>query len=175
MIDMEYNDIIMTGDDTHVRLSLEKPERKQLIVIGANPSTATNTQKDNTMGCVTWIAQKNGFDGFIMLNLYAQRSTSPDNLDKEINQDLHKANLENIQEIFKDKSSPVVLLAFGNIIEKRSYLKQCLADIVSVIQPTKPIWMQLGKLTKKGNPRHPLYHANDSLLVFDMAAYLRNL
>ena len=172
---MEYNDIIMTGNDSSVRFSLEKPGKKQLIVIGANPSTANNTQKDNTMGCVTWIAQKNGFDGFIMLNLYAQRSTSPNNLDKELNIELHKENLRHIGSLIKGKSLPVILLAFGNIIDKRSYLKQCFADIVSVIQPSNPLWKHLGELTKAGNPRHPLYHANDAILDFDIESYLNRM
>lgn len=172
---MEYTDILMIGDDVRARFSLEKPGTKQLIVIGANPSTANSLQKDNTMGCVTWIAQKNGFDGFIMLNLYAQRSTSPNNLDKEFNVELHRENLKHIRTFFNDKYSPVVLLAFGNLIDKRNYLKQCFIDIVSVIQPSNPLWMQLGELTKKGNPRHPLYHANDKLLNFDMTLYLNRI
>lgn len=172
---MEYTDILMIGDDVKARFCLERPGTKQLIVIGTNPSIANSMQKDNTMECVTWIAQNNGFDGFIMLNLYPQRSTNPDKLDKELNTELHEENLKHIRTLFNDKSSPVILLAFGNLINKRNYLKQCFIDIVSVIQPSNPLWMQLGELTKIGNPRHPLYHTNDKLLDFDMASYLKRI
>lgn len=171
MIEMRNDDIVMVGDETNVRFILEKRGENQLIVIGANPSTATNEKNDNTMGCVAWIAKKNGFDGFVMLNLNAQRSTNPDELPQEMDVDLHQANVKHISELLKWKSSPVILLAFGDIIEKRKYLKQCFADIVAAILPNNPHWLQLGELTRKGNPRHPLRHANDPLTDFDLKTY----
>ena len=52
--------------------------KKPLITIGVNPSTAAPDDLDNTLKSVERIAHHNGFDSFIMFNVYAQRATSPD-------------------------------------------------------------------------------------------------
>ena len=49
-----------------------------LICIGINPSTAAPDDLDNTLKSVQRITLGNGFDSFIMFNVYAQRATSPD-------------------------------------------------------------------------------------------------
>ena len=54
-----------------------------LICIGINPSTARPDALDNTLKSVERIALGNGFDSFIMFNVYAQRATSPDDMEKE--------------------------------------------------------------------------------------------
>ena len=59
-------------------------------------------------------------------------------------------DMENVQH-------PVILLAYGNAIETRSYLKNCLRDIINQLQPLHPQWKQIGNLTRLGHPRHPLY------------------
>ena len=48
--------------------------RKPLICIGINPSTAEPDHLDNTLKSVERIALGNGFDSFIMFNVYAQRA-----------------------------------------------------------------------------------------------------
>ena len=52
---------------------------------------------------------------------------------------------------------PTVLMAYGNAIHQRDYLKNFLRDIVSILMPHQPRWKQIGTLTKQGCPRHPLY------------------
>ena len=66
---------------------------KPLICIGINPSTAKPDALDNTLKSVERIALGNGFDSFIMFNVYAQRATSPDDMEKVCNPLLHKENL----------------------------------------------------------------------------------
>lgn len=85
----------------------------------------------------------------------------------------HKSNLEAIKSLFMDVQSPTILLAFSNNIGIRSYLKDCLRDIVGIIQPSSPQWRQIGKPTKWGNPRHPLYARYVPLENFDVEAYLK--
>lgn len=58
-----------------------------------------------------------------MLNLYPQRCTNPNGLDKEINTEMHNENLKYIASEISNIESPHVLLAFGNAIETRQYLK----------------------------------------------------
>ena len=61
-----------------------------LICIGINPSTAEPDNLDNTLKSVERIALGNGFDSFIMFNVYAQRATDPDAMEKECNLLLHR-------------------------------------------------------------------------------------
>ena len=61
-----------------------------LITIGINPSTVELEKVDNTMKAVGRIAMGKGVDSFIMFNVYAQRSTDFNQMDKEINPMLHK-------------------------------------------------------------------------------------
>ena len=51
-----------------------------LICIGVNPSTAEPDHLDNTLKSVERIALGNGFDSFLMFNVYAQRATNPDTM-----------------------------------------------------------------------------------------------
>ena len=67
--------------------------KNPLICIGINPSTAEPDHLDNTLKSVERIALGNGFDSFIMFNVYAQRATNPDAMEKECNLALHKENL----------------------------------------------------------------------------------
>lgn len=170
---MKYENIKMIGDETTVRYVLENQSKRILYVIGINPSTANEKTPDPTMRRVMAFAENNGFDGFAMLNLYPQRSKHPWELHQERCDELHKNNLEAIKSLFINVQSPTILLAFGNNIGIRSYLKDCLRDIVGIIQPLCPQWKQIGNPTKWGNPRHPLYARYVPLENFDVEAYLK--
>ena len=67
--------------------------KRPLITIGINPSTAAPDALDNTLKSVQRIALGNGFDSFIMFNVYAQRATNTDQMDKEFNEPLHRENM----------------------------------------------------------------------------------
>ena len=56
--------------------------QKPLICIGINPSTAQPDDLDNTLKSVQRIALGNGYDSFLMFNVYAQRATDPDAMEK---------------------------------------------------------------------------------------------
>ena len=170
---MEYNNIKMVGDANNVRYYLKKDGKRILYVIGINPSTANEEKPDRTIGRVMGFADDNEYDGFAMINLYPQRSTRPYNLHRELCVEMHEKNLSAIKELFNDVKSPTVLLAFGNNIKIRKYLRECLRDIVSIIQPHSPQWKQIGNPTGLGNPRHPLYARKDSLTDFDIQQYLK--
>lgn len=169
---MKYENIKMTGDNDTVRYVLRKDGERPLVVIGLNPSTANGDKADATMTRVMGLAERNGFDGFIMLNLYPQRTTDPAGLDRELNDSLHQENLWQIKEAVKDVSEPTVLLAFGNNICQRPYLTACLRDIVAALADRLPRYVQAGTPTTQGNPRHPLYAGYPELTDFDIDGYL---
>ncbi len=147
--------------------------KNPLICIGINPSTAKPDDLDNTLKSVERIALGNGFDSFIMFNVYAQRATDPDAMEKVCNVRLHKENLEAFRYVLSIAESPAVWAAWGTIIEKREYLPQCLRDMLAVGEQYGATWYCAGAVSKKGHPHHPLYLRKDEKLKpFDVKAYL---
>lgn len=51
--------------------------RRPLICVGINPSTAAPDALDPTLQSAQRIALNNGYDSFLMFNVYAQRATRP--------------------------------------------------------------------------------------------------
>ena len=150
--------------------------KNPLICIGINPSTAQPGDLDNTLKSVERIAIGNGFDSFIMFNVYAQRATDPDAMEKECNYALHRENLEAFRYVLSISRQPAVWAAWGTIIEKRTYLPRCLEDMLAAGQEYGARWYCAGKVSKKGHPHHPLYLRKDEKLrPFDVAAYLENI
>ena len=147
-----------------------------LICIGINPSTAAPGDLDNTLKSVERIALGNGFDSFIMFNVYAQRATDPDTMETSSNHSLHKENLEAFRYVLSLSESPAVWAAWGTIIEKRDYLPLCLKDMIQAGQEYGARWFTAGKRSKKGHPHHPLYLRKDEkLCAFDVEQYLLSL
>ena len=149
--------------------------KNPLICIGINPSTAEPDNLDNTLKSVERIAHGNGFDSFIMFNVYAQRATDPDAMERTCNPQLHKENLEAFRYVLSISQRPAVWAAWGAIIEKRDYLADCVRDMVLAGQEYGAGWYCAGAITKKGHPHHPLYLRKDEKLKsFDVEAYLKD-
>ena len=150
--------------------------KNPLICIGINPSTARPDDLDNTLKSVERIALGNGFDSFIMFNVYAQRATDPDAMEPACNYLLHKENLEAFRYVLSISDKPAVWAAWGTIIEKRPYLPECVKDMVALGQSFGAQWYCAGKVSKKGHPHHPLYLRKDEKIrPFDVTSYLQGL
>ena len=150
--------------------------KNPLICIGINPSTAQPDDLDNTLKSVERIALGNGFDSFIMFNVYAQRATDPDAMERRCNAALHRENLEAFSYVLSLSEKPTVWAAWGTLIEKRDYLKDCLRDMLQVGQEHSAQWVCAGAISKKGHPHHPLYLRKDEKIKpFDIATYLERL
>ena len=149
---------------------------RPLICIGINPSTARPDALDNTLKSVERIALGNGYDSFLMFNVYAQRATSPDDMERRCNEALHRENLEAFRYVLSLSREPAVWAAWGAIIEKRDYLPRCLRDMLAAGEEYGARWFCAGPISKKGHPHHPLYLRKDELLrPFDVAGYLEHL
>ena len=150
--------------------------KNPLICIGINPSTAQPGDLDNTLKSVQRIAHGNGFDSFIMFNVYAQRATDPDAMEHSCNLQLHRENLEAFRYVLSIGENPTVWAAWGTIIEKRDYLKDCLKDMIAAGEEYGAKWVCAGKCSKKGHPHHPLYLRKDEVIrPFPVAEYLGEL
>ena len=150
-----------------------------LICIGINPSTAKPDDLDNTLKSVERIASGNGYEGWMMFNVYAQRATDPNDMDRELNAFLHEENMKAFEYILSGVApgvSPAVWAAWGTIIEKRPYLKGCVKDMVEIGKKHGARWLCAGKCSRKGHPHHPLYLQSDEKTAdFDIEAYLESL
>ena len=150
--------------------------KNPLICIGINPSTAEPDNLDNTLKSVERIALGNGFDSFIMFNVYAQRATNPDTMERNCNEMLHRENLEAFRYVLSISEKPAVWAAWGAIIEKRKYLSTCVRDMLAVGEEYGASWYCAGAITKKGHPHHPLYLRKDEKIKpFDVSTYLDKL
>ena len=151
---------------------------RPLICIGINPSTAAPDNLDNTLKSVERVALHNGYDSFIMFNVYAQRATDPDDMELTYNPELHRENMRAFDYALSlDRAgAPAVWAAWGTIIEKRDYLPDCVRDMIHIGAARHAVWYSAGKRTKKGHPHHPLYLRKDSPLEpYDVEAYLDHL
>lgn len=149
-----------------------------LICIGINPSTAEPDNLDNTLKSVERIALGNGFDSFIMFNVYAQRATSPKDMEKELNEHLHNENMKAFEYVLSlSKSNPCVWAAWGTIIKERDYLVECVLDMIEIGKKYNARWVSAGARSKNGgHPHHPLYLKKDSSVEdFDISAYCESL
>lgn len=149
--------------------------KNPLICIGINPSTAEPDNLDNTLKSVERIANGNGFDSFIMFNIYPQRATNPDDMELSLNTLLHNENMrafEYILNLYTKENRPSVWAAWGTIIEKRKYLFDCLKDMTDIGTRHNAIWYTAGKRSAAGHPHHPLYLSKSSKLdLFDPLSY----
>ena len=149
--------------------------KKPLICIGINPSTAEPDHLDNTLSSVQRIAHFNHFDSFIMFNVYAQRATDPDQMEKVLNPYMHAENMKAFEYVLSfSGETPAIWAAWGTIIEKREYLRSCVFDMIEIGKKYNANWFTVGKRSKKaGHPHHPLYLKKDSLIEpFDIETYL---
>ena len=153
--------------------------KNPLICVGINPSTAKPDALDNTLKSVERIALGNGFDSFLMFNVYAQRATRPDDMEKQCNEILHAENMKAfayVLDLYGKGHRPAVWAAWGTIIEKRPYLLDCLADMIKIGEEKGAQWYSCGPRSKKGHPHHPLYLRKDAVPeAFDAKGYLAGL
>lgn len=150
--------------------------QKPLICIGINPSTAEPDHLDNTLKSVQRIALAGGYDSFLMFNVYAQRATDPDAMERTCNPLLHRENMAAFDYVLSLSEAPAVWAAWGAIIEKRGYLLDCLRDMIAIGEKRGARWFSAGPISKKGHPHHPLYLRKDAPLEpFDIGSYCRLL
>ena len=154
---------------------------RPLIAVGINPSTAAPDALDNTLKSVERIAHGNGYDSFLMFNVYAERATNPDDMERTCNAVLHRENMKAFAYLCDLASAggnpPDVWAAWGTIILKRAYLADCVRDMAAIGEARGARWFTCGARSKNGgHPHHPLYLKKDAKLdPFAIGEYLDSL
>ena len=78
---MQEQMICHPENNPDLRYLLAKKGKNNLLVVGLNPSTADAENSDPTMRNIDRIAGNNGYDGWLLVNLYPRRKSNPADLD----------------------------------------------------------------------------------------------
>ena len=120
-------------------------KKKYVMFIGLNPSTANEETDDPTIRRCANYAKDWGYGGFMMVNLFAYRTTLPSNL-KKVKYPIGSENDKYI--VILSKKADITVAVWGNNGNLYGRDKQVL-DLI-------PSLMCL-KINKSGQPAHPLY------------------
>jgi hypothetical protein len=124
--------------------------------IGLNPSTADEVKNDPTVTRCMKYAQKWGYGGMYMLNIFAYRSTDPRELY------LQEDPIGGYNDSFilqAAQRSGLIVACWGN----HGNLLSRGWNVIKLLQGAGLRVMRLGSLTIPGQPRHPLYLKGDLL------------
>lgn len=169
-------DIYSNNEDDSWRYALGKSGSRTLLTVGLNPSTATKEKSDTTVAKVEGVASRNGFDGFVMLNLYPVRSTNYNALPSTVDVAAFNENLDQISSLVASSNNPVIWAAWGDSIFARAYFIESAKQLIARLEKFNVSWCHFGSLTGEGQPRHPSrlsYEWNFSSL--DLGAYVKTL
>ena len=155
--------IYENDQNNSIRYILGTKGVKPLLCFGINPSTAKPDELDNTLKSVERLANYNSFDSWIMMNIYPQRATKPDEMHQEVVEQIHRNNLKFIEQIISEHET-TIWAAWWTLIEKRPYLTKCLIDIYNLSSNYNCNWVNIGKKSKNGHPHHPLYLGSNELV-----------
>lgn len=125
-----------------------------IMIMAMNPSSASEQYADATVSKVIKTAISNGYDGWIMCNLYPERSTDQMNMEN-FNLKLHKNNVKNIINTMKEYNISEIWGAWGNLKShalknaKKYWLDEFINNDIKLYC--------FNELSKQNNPKHPLY------------------
>ena len=156
---------IYLGDDFK-RYLLGQPDNKNILIFGVNPSTATPQNPDPTIKKVLKILAKhfNGC-GWIIMNIFPQVTPNPKDLTYDAT--LETENLDVLDFVCGKFVIEKIWCAWGNLIDSKDFLRNCQQKIFSHLQNKNQNYqfIHYGALTKKNNPRHPLYMSIENKFV----------
>ena len=131
------------------RYVLGRPGARPLVCIGINPSTAQPGALDPTVKSVERLAASNGFDSWIMFNVYPQRATDPNDMDAVPDRALCDENLRWLAAVLA-QTDPTMWAAWGTLIEKRPYLPALMREMVALTREKGAPWVTFGR--RMGGP-----------------------
>ena len=146
---------IYLGDDEE-RYVLGQPGRRNVLTFGVNPSTAVPGRDDPTIRRVRKRVLDQGYDGWIMVNLYPLIASKPKELPESCDRTLFRQNLRVIGAIQEAYPIAMAWAAWGDAIDLRPYLGEALWEYHQLAEADFEFYC-CGTRTANGNPRHPLY------------------
>lgn len=129
------------------------PDRPNLVFCMLNPSTADETQNDPTVERCQRRAERMGFGGVTVLNLFAYRSTDPAGL-YQVEDPIGPDNDTSILDVCR--RAPMVICAWGKHGKHQGRAAHVLTRLRAEAMPLYTL-----AVNKDGSPKHPLYVRND--------------
>jgi hypothetical protein len=171
-------DIYEANEDNTARFALGVSGSNTVLVFGIHPSTANEVYADQTLNNVQKYAYRQGFDSFVMLNLYPQRARDisclpPTKEYPKENLNLINENIAAIEAVLSEiKGRITIWAAWGSNFPKRKYLKTCLKRIADATNKYDCTWKCIGT-TVDGHPKNPCIMAsNPPFIPFDIDEYI---
>ncbi len=120
--------------------------------IGLNPSCADACIDDKTSLKLTTLSDSWGYGGFHISNLFAYRSTDSNAL-KNVSNPIGEKNNKYIMELINICEEVVLMWGNkGNLLNRNN-------EVLSLLNPNNTYCI---RMTKSGNPSHPLFLKGDS-------------
>jgi len=150
--------ICLPQKDSEKRYAIGKKGKRNLLCVGINPNTADMDGLDPTSRNVEKIALNNGYDGWILVNLYPKRTKTVSLLEIEPDKKLFWENLNLIKTIVRKNQFGFdkVWLAWGNDIDSfnQIYLKESAYHLFKMLAEFELDYVSAGT-NLSGNPTHP--------------------
>lgn len=184
---MQEQMICHPANHPYLRYLLAKKGRNNLLVVGLNPSTANAESLDPTTRNIECIAKNNGYDGWLLVNLYPRRKSNPADLELTAENEIFWYNLHLIKYLLDRDQFKIrnAWLAWGDGVDtlNRPYLKQAAGYLYKNLLLHDLNYYSIGR-TGKANPRHPSPQSVNchvgllediELLKFDFEHYVRDI
>lgn len=122
------------------------------VFIMLNPSTADASEDDPTIRRCISFARREGCGGLTVMNLFAYRATSPDDMMRAVDP-VGPQNDEYLRSVLVANYSPIIAGwgAHGKFMSRDKAVSALLGDKLECLGTTKT-----------GQPRHPLYIRSDA-------------
>lgn len=139
---------------------------RRLVFVGLNPSTATENVDDPTIRKLIGFADRWGLGGLTMLNYFAFRSTDPRGLPEDANEAAGPLNDEVLDMVLKAVREDEHVLAFGWGVHVTTTVNAPFRSVALRIKCQRiGVVPKCFGVTKNGQPKHPLYLANETKLI----------
>lgn len=126
-----------------------------VVWIMLNPSTADANKDDATIRRCIGFAQRWGFGGIDVVNLFAYRATNPRDL-FEAGDPVGPENDSMINAMLEGRNDDLFMAAWGCFPK---YLGNRDKDVLDLLKSRR---VECLGVTKEGYPKHPVYLANDT-------------
>lgn len=144
--------------DPDKRFLLSRRGARPLVAICMNPSVASDDVSDRTVNRVIRASERLGYDGWCIINTYPARGTYSKELGTlAFDEGLAQENCDVVMEYLRETGIKEVWGAWGNPQKEGDPVDRGKRMLLERFRESGIRVFYFGGLTKKGNPRHPLY------------------
>lgn len=126
-----------------------------IIFVGLNPSTADETEDDNTIKKLVRYSKRWGYGGIIMTNIFAFRATQPKDM-KKAEDPIGPDNDRYLCNIISSGQATTVVAMWGNhgVYKQRG---ERVKQLLNEMEFKGYINLKCFEISKQGQPKHPLF------------------